>query len=218
MLPIARAAVDAGADGLIATSGLAACGGVDFETLLPLPSEDPDRLVGSYTGLGLKPVAQRWTATLASEVETPIIGRGGVGGWGDAAEYLAIGASAVVVGAAAEWHGIGMIDELTSGLRDYLREKDIQGPMEIRARALPSIVGFDELDLDIQMVALVDQEHCTGCEVCVRACSDGGYQAMKMKEGVAGADRMKCDGCGLCVYVCPESAIQLVRKSELELL
>jgi dihydropyrimidine dehydrogenase (NAD+) subunit PreA len=213
ILPIARAAIDAGADGLIATSGLAACGGVDFETLLPLPSEDPDRLVGSYTGLGLKPVAQRWTAKLASEVDIPIIGRGGVGAWEDAVEYLAIGASALIVGAAAGWHGIGIIDDLTSGLRDYLQGKDLGGPMEIRARALPSIVGFDELDLDIQMVALVDQEHCTGCEVCVRACEDGGYQALKMVGGVASADRRRCDGCGLCVYVCPEFAIQLIRKS-----
>lgn len=213
ILPIARAATTAGADGLIATSGLAACGGVDFETLLPLPSGDRERLVGSYTGLGLKPVAQRWTAKLAAQVDVPIIGRGGVAEWQDAAEYFAIGASAVVVGAMAEWSGVEMIEGLRSGLINYLDDKGMRGPEDIRGLALPSIVGFDDLDLDLQMVAVVNEERCTGCEVCVRACSDGGYRAMRMAGAVAQANRSKCDGCGLCVYVCPESAIELVRGS-----
>src|SRR3989304_1223123 len=41
ILPVARAAVEAGAEGFTATSGLSALGGIDSGTLVPLPVQDP---------------------------------------------------------------------------------------------------------------------------------------------------------------------------------
>ncbi len=209
ILPIAKSAMDAGAEAFIATGSLLAAGGIDPDELAPSPTFDRSRLLGRYRGPGLKPVALRWTAAIAKALPVPLIGSGGIVGWEDAVEFFAVGASAVSVGSGAAWNGIGLIDDLETGLLGYLREHGYRSPSEIRGRALPRIVGFDELDLDHKLIAVVDKELCNGCEVCVRACGDGGFQAITMSEGLAFIDASKCDGCGLCACVCPTNAIRM---------
>ncbi|MEE8120368.1 MAG: 4Fe-4S dicluster-binding protein [Anaerolineales bacterium] len=208
----ARTAREAGADGFTATSGLLGVGGIDPETLLPMPSGNVEHPVSRYHGAGLRPVALRWTANLAKELTAPIFGCGGVAVWQDAAEFLSVGASAVQVGSAAEWNGIQIIDELNSGLEGYLERRSFNSVKDVVGKALPNIVEFSDLDLDIQMVATIDESRCTGCNVCVRACADGGFQAIHMEDKIAHIDVMKCDGCGLCIYVCPPDIVQLVPK------
>jgi dihydropyrimidine dehydrogenase (NAD+) subunit PreA len=211
ILPLAEAALGAGASGFTATSGLSAIGGLDLEHLTP--ADPSGRLIGTYTGIGLRPVALRWTAELARALPTPVIGCGGVERWEDAAEFLAVGAAAVQVDMAVEWEGPDIIHGLVGGLRDYLIRKGFRSLSDLRGRALPNIVGFDDLDLDVQMLAIVDEERCTGCDVCLRACHDGGYQAMERVGEIVRANPLKCDGCGLCVYVCPANAVEMVRKA-----
>ena len=208
ILPVARAAVEAGAEGFTATSGLSALGGIDSGTLLPLPLQDPAHMVGSYRGPGLKPVALRWTASLAKKLGRPVFGCGGIAEWQDAAEFLALGASAVQVGAAVEWEGVGIIGRLTVGLQEYLGRKGIASSADIIGRALPRLVEFDDLDLNSEIVAVIDETRCTGCDVCIRACASGAFQAIDRVGEVARVDRLRCDGCGLCMYVCPEGAIR----------
>ncbi len=211
ILPLANAALRAGASGFTATSGMSAVGGLDLEHLTP--ADPSGRLIGTYTGIGLRPVALRWTAEIARALPTPVIGCGGVERWEDAAEFLAVGAAAVQVGTAVEWEGPDIIHDLVRGLRDYMSRKGFHSLSELRGRALPNIVGFDDLDLDVQMLAIVDEERCMGCDVCLRACHDGGYQAMERAGEIVRANPLKCDGCGLCVYVCPTDAIEMVRKA-----
>jgi dihydropyrimidine dehydrogenase (NAD+) subunit PreA len=212
ILPVASAALEAGADGFTATGGLSALGGIDPDTLLPLPVKDPAHMVGSYRGPGLKPVALRWTASLARRLDSPIFGCGGVAKWQDAAEFLALGASAVQVGSAVEWEGVGIIGRLTAGLQEYLERKGFASPADLVGRALPNLAEFDDLNLDSQIVAVIDETRCTGCDVCIRACWSGGYQAIEHVGALARVDRLKCDGCGLCMYVCPEGAIRTIPK------
>lgn len=212
ILPIASAALEAGADGFTATSGLSALGGIDAETLLPLPLRDPAHMVGSYRGPGLRPVALRWTASLARKLGSPVIGCGGVAKWQDAAEFLALGASAVQVGSAVEWEGVEIIGLLTTGLQEYLGRKGFASPADLLGRALPNLVEFDDLNLNSEIVAVIDETRCTGCDVCIRACWSGGYRAIDHVGTKARVDALRCDGCGLCLYVCPEGAIRQLPK------
>lgn len=53
--------------------------------------------------------------------------------------------------------------------------------------------------------ALVDEDSCTSCEVCVERCPVG---AISM-EDIAVVDRDKCLGCGLCAGTCPAESITL---------
>jgi len=58
--------------------------------------------------------------------------------------------------------------------------------------------------------AVVDEDKCAGCGVCVDICPQG---AIKM-DGVAKIDTDKCTGCGICVRRCPRSAISLIEVNE----
>jgi dihydropyrimidine dehydrogenase (NAD+) subunit PreA len=86
---------------------------------------------------------------------------------------------------------------------------------DVIGKALPNIVEFSDLDLEIQMIATIDESLCTGCNVCVRACADGGFQAINIEDEIAHVDVLKCDGCGLCIYVCPPDIIQLVPRDDI---
>ncbi len=214
IVPIARAARDAGADGFTATGGLSGVGGVDLTTLKPIPWGDGAGLTGEYTGPGLRPVALRWTAFIAKSVPTPIMGCGGVSTWGDAAEYITVGASAVQLNHAVTWGGIQIIDDLRAGFEKYLERMEVNTPADLVGRALPNIVGFDELDMDFKLVATLVESECIGCEICARVCYDAGFQAISMEDEIAKIGYSKCDGCGLCIYICPPDIMEMVPRDQ----
>ena len=56
------------------------------------------------------------------------------------------------------------------------------------------------------MAAKVDPDRCTGCELCVDACS---FDAVEIINGVAVVDEVACVECGACVEQCPNEAISL---------
>jgi heterodisulfide reductase subunit A-like polyferredoxin len=65
------------------------------------------------------------------------------------------------------------------------------------------------------MVAVVDEEKCTGCLTCVRVCP---YDVPRINPtkvgagailGVAEIEAAACQGCGICPAECPAKAIQL---------
>jgi len=56
--------------------------------------------------------------------------------------------------------------------------------------------------------AVVDQEECTGCEVCLDRCQMNAIEI----EDTARIDSDRCIGCGLCVTTCPVDAIRLDEK------
>jgi 2-oxoacid:acceptor oxidoreductase delta subunit (pyruvate/2-ketoisovalerate family) len=53
--------------------------------------------------------------------------------------------------------------------------------------------------------AVVDEDKCAGCGICVDVCPQG---AITM-DRVAKIDVNKCTGCSICVNECPRSAISL---------
>jgi len=65
--------------------------------------------------------------------------------------------------------------------------------------------------LNQSVVALVDEEKCFGCGICVNGCPQG---AITMEGRVAKIISDKCTGCGICVGRCPRSAISLAEANE----
>jgi len=61
--------------------------------------------------------------------------------------------------------------------------------------------------------ARVNEETCSGCEVCVDRCQ---VKAIQLQNDHAIIDKARCIGCGLCVSSCPTESISMVYKSSAE--
>jgi len=96
--PLARAAEEAGADGISLINTLIALA-IDPHTRKPRLGAG----FGGLSGPAIKPFALRMVYEAAQAVKIPVIGLGGINTGTDAAEFLIAGASAVEVGTANFW-------------------------------------------------------------------------------------------------------------------
>ncbi len=93
---MARAAEDAGADGLTLVNTFLSLA-IDIKTRKPKIANN----TGGLSGPAIKPIAVRMVWEVAQAVKIPILGAGGIRTGEDAVEFLMAGASAVQVGTAS---------------------------------------------------------------------------------------------------------------------
>ena len=92
---IAKAAEDAGADGIAAINTLLGMA-IDWKKRKPMLGN----VVGGLSGPAIKPVALRCVFQIANAVKIPIVGIGGIANIDDVMQFLVAGASAVQIGTA----------------------------------------------------------------------------------------------------------------------
>ncbi|MBQ2230366.1 MAG: tRNA-dihydrouridine synthase, partial [Oscillospiraceae bacterium] len=95
IVSIAKACVDAGADGISLINTLLGMR-IDLKTKRPVIANK----MGGFSGPAIFPVALRMVYQVASAVNVPVIGMGGVSSAEDVIEMMLAGATAVEVGAA----------------------------------------------------------------------------------------------------------------------
>jgi len=210
----ARAAKTGGADAVSLINTISSITSVNLDSFSPEPSIDGKGSHGGYCGPAVKPIALNMVAEIARDAETaglPISGIGGVTTWRDAAEFLALGAGNVQVCTAAMTYGFKIVEEMISGLSQYLDEKDMS-LSDLVGRATPNVTDWQYLNLNYVTKAVIDQDACIKCGRCYAACEDTSHQAISMS-----ADRVfevideECVACNLCVNVCPvEDCITMV--------
>ncbi len=210
----ARAAHAGGADAVSLINTISSITSVNLDNFSPEPSIDGKGSHGGFCGPAVKPIALNMVAEIARDAELaglPISGIGGVTTWRDAAEFMALGAGNVQVCTAAMTYGFKIVQEMISGLSEYLDEKDIALP-DLVGRATPNITDWQYLNLNYVAKAKIDQDACISCGRCFAACEDTSHQAISMSE-----DRVfevidgECVACNLCVNVCPvEDCITMV--------
>ena len=209
ILPPAKAAKQGGADAVSLINTLNSIMRVDYDTLTMYPATDGMGSHGGYCGPAVKPIALHMVAEIARNPETrglPISGIGGVTDWRDAVDFLALGASNVQVCTAAMVYGFKIIDDLTTGLSHFLRDKGMASVAELVGRAVPSVTDWQFLNLNYVVKARINQDLCIQCGRCHIACEDASHQAIT--HTVDGKRRFEvideeCVGCNLCVSVCP---------------
>ena len=209
--PIADAALAGGADALAAINTIESMAGVDLETMVPYPSVAGKSTYGGYSGAAVKPVGLRVVSQLAKWGLLPVSGIGGISSWEHAAEYMLLGARNVQICTAVMLRGYGIIKDLRKGLEDYLKRKGYSSVQEIIGLALPNITSHSSLDRSRQVMARVNKDWCTGCNICVTVCDDAGYSAIEAcSDKTVAVNPEKCDGCSLCTAVCRRKAITMV--------
>ena len=217
----ARAAKKGGADAVSLINTISSIVSVDLDNFAPMPTIDGKGSHGGYCGPAVKPIALNMVAEIARDPETrglPISAIGGVTTWRDAAEFIAMSAGTVQVCTAAMTYGFRIVEEMKTGLAQWMDEKGYATLEDFRGRAVPNVTDWQYLNLNYVTKAHIDQDLCIKCGRCYAACEDTSHQAIfKEKDGKRHfeVNDAECVACNLCVEVCPvDNCITMVRQTE----
>ncbi|MEY4594810.1 MAG: NAD-dependent dihydropyrimidine dehydrogenase subunit PreA, partial [Bacteroidota bacterium] len=224
VVPTGRAVVQAGSNGLSLINTIQSVTGVDLDTLVPNPNVGGQSVFGGYCGPAVKPIALKFLTTIAQDEVTnkvPVSGIGGVSTWRDAAEFMLLGASNVQICTAAMKYGFRIINDLCSGLSNWMDEKGYQSINDFVGLSVPKITRWEELDLNFHITAKINQDNCIHCGLCYIACEDTSHQAINKADGdpynTYSVKDEECVGCNLCKLVCPVDnciTMEVARKGD----
>ena len=210
MVPVAKACLEGGADGIAAINTIKSIINVDLDRKIGLPIINGKSSISGYSGKAVKPVALRFVQQLRDGIPgVPISGIGGIETWEDAAEFILLGSTTLQITTAVMQYGYRIIDDLKNGLEHYMEEQGVDSLMELIGIANGNIVPCENLDRDYIVYPEFDTDKCIGCGRCYLSCFDGAHQAITFDKDTRkpSCDHDKCVGCHLCVLVCPVKAI-----------
>jgi dihydroorotate dehydrogenase (NAD+) catalytic subunit len=124
---IARAAEKAGADAITAVNTFGPGLAIDVDSCTPILGGT----FGGMSGPAVKPLALACVYKTYEAVKIPVIGCGGVGCGRDAAEYLMAGASAVGVGTAVYYQGLGVFGRINRELTMFMKKRGYSKASEL---------------------------------------------------------------------------------------
>lgn len=216
IIAITKAIERSGCDGVTASNSIPALMGIDINSLTPIPNVGGRSTYSGLTGPAIKPITLRTIAEIARHRQGFVIsGNGGVSDWRDAVEVLSVGACNIQICTAVMLHGFGIIEDLTTGLDNYLIAKNFSSVSELIGKALPNLANHDELPRE-KVRSFVNRERCIGCGRCYIACRDGGHRAISWdyQNRLPEISIEKCVGCGLCLLVQPVNECLQIRVIE----
>lgn len=214
----AAAAMRGGADAVSLINTINSIISVDLDIMAPEPTIDGKGTHGGYCGPAVKPIAMNMVAEIARSPATaglPISGIGGITTWRDAAEYIALGCGNVQVCTAAMTYGFKIVEEMITGLSQWMDEKGHTSINDFVGMAVPNVTDWQHLNLNYVTKAHISQDDCISCGRCYAACEDTSHQAILMSEDrVFTVNDAECVACNLCVEVCPvENCITMVAQT-----
>lgn len=134
----AKAAIEAGADGISAINTILSIVGIDPKTLRPQPTVEGYTVPGGYSGQAVRPIALRQVMEIARAIgDRSVSGMGGIEtGW-DAAQFMLLGAHTVQVCTGAMLRGYDMVGQLLEGLEAFMTEHGFKSVKEFVGASLP---------------------------------------------------------------------------------
>lgn len=134
IVTVAQAVVEAGADGISAINSVGPGLIIDIDTARPVLANR----IGGVSGPAIRPIAVRCVYDICRAVDVPVIGIGGVTTGRDLIEMLLVGATAVGIGSAVNYHGIQVFENIVTELEQYMHRHGYHSLAEFRGRALPA--------------------------------------------------------------------------------
>jgi len=211
ILEPAEAAKIGGADAVSLINTVNSIISVDLETMAPTPTVDGKGTHGGYCGAAVKPIALNMVGEIARHKlnnTMDISAIGGISNWRDAAEFIALGANGLQVCTAAMLYGFRIVDDMIEGLEAFMQQHGYQTLDDFRGRAVPNMVDWNDLNMNYDLKAKINQDQCIECGRCYVACEDTSHQAIEQLVTDVGGrvyevvDK-ECVGCNLCQHVCP---------------
>ena len=210
MVPVAKACLEGGADGIAAINTIKSVCNVDLNRKIGMPIVNGKSSISGYSGKAVKPVALRFVQQLRDGIPgVEISGIGGIETWEDAAEFLLLGSTTLQVTTSIMQYGYRIVEDMKNGLEHYMEEQGVDSLMDLIGVANANIIPAENLDRDYVLYPEIDTEKCIGCGRCYVSCYDGAHQAISWDEEnrKPSCDHNKCVGCHLCALVCPVKAI-----------
>jgi len=169
-------------------------------------------IVVGMSGAGVTPISNLTLANV-SRLGVVVSGNGGPMDYLAAANFLALGARTVQFCSIVMKYGLGIVDELHSGLSYLLAERGLSSVEELIGRALPRpITPFGELPA-AKMISAVDEELCVHCGNCTRC----PYLAIALDgDKVPETDAARCVGCSFCTLMCFTGALAMRERTPAE--
>jgi dihydropyrimidine dehydrogenase (NAD+) subunit PreT len=170
-------------------------------------------VIVGMSGEGVLPISNL-TLAKVSHTGITVSGNGGPMNYKAAANFLALGAQTVQFCTIVMKYGLGIVDELHSGLSFLMEERGFKSVRELIGSALPNpITDFMSLSATKKLPAVVADlcEHCGNCTRCP-------YQAITLNgKKVPIFDPALCIGCSLCAQKCFAGAISMRPRTAREL-
>ena len=214
----ARAAFRGDTDAVSLINTINSITSIDLDLMAPTPTVDGKGTHGGYCGPAVKPIALNMVAEILRDAETaklPLSAIGGIGTWRDAAEFISLGAGNVQVCTAAMHYGFRIVDDMISGLSNWMDSKGYARIEDFRGKAVGNVTDWKFLNLNYDIKARIDQDKCIKCGLCHIACEDTAHQAItSQRDGKRMFEVVdaECVGCNLCMHVCPvENCITMER-------
>ncbi len=170
-------------------------------------------VVIGMSGEGVLPISNL-TLAKVSGTGIAVSGNGGPMDYKAAANFLALGAQTVQFCTIVMKYGLGIVDELHSGLSFLMEERGFKSVRELIGSALPNpITDFMALSATKKLPQVIAAlcEHCGNCTRCP-------YQAIVLNgKKVPLFDPALCIGCSLCAQKCFAGAISMRPRTAREL-
>lgn len=205
---------EAGADGLTIFYEPKGIPGINLNNFVPFPNIGGKSSLCTIGGAAVKPytlgLLAKWG--LAGEsVSLSVLG--GAYDWRDSIEFILMGAAIIQFHGAVLQRGVNLVDELKSGVSDYLEEKMISSVDKLIGKSLPFFTATEDVPRNTPVMAAIEDKLCTRCGICYRVCEGLGYRAISFSsQRKPTVDKKKCVGDGLCVAACPVIGCMSLRR------
>jgi dihydropyrimidine dehydrogenase (NADP+) len=148
----ARAALEAGSEGIAAINTILSVSAINLDTLRPEPTVEGYSTPGGYSGRAVRPIALRMNAQVAGVIAEEFAGEGkvlsalgGVESGEDAAQYILIGADCVQVCTGVMIHGYRLIHDLKRQLAAFMERHGFATIDQFRGHSLKYFTSHADL-------------------------------------------------------------------------
>jgi NADPH-dependent glutamate synthase beta subunit-like oxidoreductase/dihydroorotate dehydrogenase/Pyruvate/2-oxoacid:ferredoxin oxidoreductase delta subunit len=166
-------------------------------------------VVVGMSGEAVAPISY-FTLARVSSMGVTVSGNAGPMDYRAAANFLALGCRTVQFCTIVMKYGVGIVDELHSGLSYLLESRGMCSVADLIGCALPeAITPFEHLSA-VKAISAVDRDLCIHCGNCTRC----PYLAISLEgDLVPHTDAARCVGCTFCTLNCPSGALAMRARS-----
>ena len=201
---MAKRAEKLGADAIVCTNSIGPGMFINIETAAPALGVKGG--AGGVTGRVIFPIALRCVYELASSINIPIVGSGGISSAEDVIQMLMAGASAVELYTEPAINGPDVFVKIMEELKEYFYNNCYRTCNDIIGKALHK---RDEHSF-ARHPAIIDLDSCISCGRCASACNFGAI--IEANHQTFKYDIRKCVGCTACASVCFTKAISFTKE------